>query len=194
MPVPTCRVCDAPATTGWRPRRRRLTVLLCAEHAAYVRDVLIAEREARRAPALPFDLQAEDTASLLVDEKSEGWEEDVLERLERARLPARVRFILSARDARLPMGEIAERLGVSRYALYRELTRIEGTYLAPARRCSRPGCSNRLPLTATSRRRYCSDRCRVQVHRLRRGGQASSNEAGAPPPAHAPTPSPRPVG
>lgn len=59
-------------------------------------------------------------------------------------------------------GERSER------AIYYALRRRERHADLAKRRCSGPACRQLLPLRATVRRRYCSDRCRVNGFRARR--------------------------
>lgn len=57
----------------------------------------------------------------------------------------------------------------SERAIYYALRRRERLPGLAARRCGGPACQQPLPLRATVRRRYCSDRCRVNAFRWRAG-------------------------
>jgi hypothetical protein len=70
----------------------------------------------------------------------------------------------------------------SERAIYYALRRRERHPDLATRRCSGPACRQLLPLRATARRRYCSDRCRVNVYRARRASvTASGVRPGMPP-------------
>jgi hypothetical protein len=76
----------------------------------------------------------------------------------------RARFVYRAGDLGYTFGEIAARLGVSRWALRRELNRVDREYeRVVVRVCE--CCGQPLPLFTTARRRFCDDYCRVTFAR-----------------------------
>jgi hypothetical protein len=80
-----------------------------------------------------------------------------------------------ARDREGPKAWLAEYLGISRWALERLLRR------EPLERCcANPDCGKPLPITATARRQFCDDYCRVTFHRAaKRRSSIAANTPGA---------------
>jgi hypothetical protein len=90
------------------------------------------------------------------------------------RRETRALFVYQARDLGYTFGEIAVRLGVSRWALRRELSRADREFERTGdRTCD--CCGDPLPSFVTARRRFCDDACRVTFARWTRrsAGQRS---------------------
>jgi hypothetical protein len=111
----------------------------------------------RERPGLVIELHP-DPESLATGSWFDAVGDDLLHRL-----PKRSRGLLRALNAGISQTELAGRLGVSRFALRRELARIQRDYLSERPPCAQ--CGEQLPTGSTRRRKFCKDYCRVTFAR-----------------------------